>query len=63
MKCLYCEKEAEKYCTLCYACREKLPHAKALAEVLKELRQAYKQQEKTKKSQYPEIAKQNNKSP
>ena len=55
MKCLYCEKEAEKYCTLCYACREKLPHAKALAEVLKELRQAYKQQEGEKEKNATEL--------
>lgn len=40
MKCLYCDKEAEKYCTLCYSCREKLPHAKALAEVLKDIRES-----------------------
>lgn len=41
MKCLYCDKEAEKYCTLCYSCREKLPHAKALADLLKQIRESY----------------------
>lgn len=48
MKCLYCDNEAEKYCTLCNACRRKLPSAKALAEVLKELRKMYEEREKQK---------------
>lgn len=54
MKCLYCDHEAEKYCTVCHACRLKIPYAKALAEVLNDIRQAYKQEAKKKdKEQKP----------